>query len=188
MAEAVLPSLICVWGAMALGQRWISQPAWTLVTDSLLALLTLKGARRHPEWAAAWLQSEVQTRSIPSLPLPLLWGWKPAFTSMQHMSTLGRAPCAVGTGVPRSFLDTSPSTQPQQSDLSALSQVHPCITTLLLIKTVFRDAAVCFETVSEYQPRRGEMKAKAMQSHLSIVPKTLWHLTVCKTCPAAQDI
>lgn len=84
-----------------------------------------------------------------------------------------RAPCAVGTGVPRSFLDTSPSTQPQQSDLSALSQVHPCITTLLLIKTVFRDAAVCFETVSEYQPRRGEMKAKAMQSHLSIVPKTL---------------
>lgn len=112
-------------------------------------------------------------------------GMKTGFHQHAAYECTGRTPSVVSTVVPRSLLDMSPSTQPQQSDLSALSQVHPRITTLLLIKTLFCDAAVCFETASKYQPRRGEMKAMAMQPHLSVAPKILWHLTGCKTCPAA---
>ena len=48
-ADAALPSPIWVWGAVALGQRRVSQPAWILVTGSLLPLLAFRGARTHPE-------------------------------------------------------------------------------------------------------------------------------------------
>lgn len=92
------------------------------MTDPLLPLLALRGGRTHPKW-----QREVQTPSSSPCFCPRSGlGKETSFHQHTAQERTGRAPCIACTGGRRSLPDMSPSTQPQQSDLSTLSQVHPC--------------------------------------------------------------